>query len=114
VRRYGMRATSDAIKLTRAEANFRAMAFRIVYDHVFANVADLTARFAYAIAYSAREMNDRNLFQSWWAWTGGRSMKGLLESGHEPPAELRPFVESYLRAVGARARQTGDDVADLI
>jgi hypothetical protein len=40
---------------------------------VFANVEDLTARFVYAITYSARETNDRNLFQAWWAWTGGKA-----------------------------------------
>jgi hypothetical protein len=109
-----MNTASDMIHLSRAEANFRAMAFRIVYNNVFANVGDLTMRFACAIAYSARVMKDRRLFESWWAWTGGRSMKGLLESGNEPPEALRPFVESYLRAVEGRADQTGDDIADLI
>jgi hypothetical protein len=90
------------------------MAFRIVYEHVFADVAGLTARFACVIAYSARGMNARNLVESLVAWTRGRSMKGLLAAGNEPPPELRPFVESYLRTIGERARQTGDDVADLI
>jgi hypothetical protein len=109
-----MRNALPLIKISRAEANFRTMAFRIVYDHLFANVADLTTRFACAIAYSAGEMNDRHLFESWWAWTKGRSMKRLLETGSAPPADLQPFVESYLRAIGARARQTGDDIEDLI
>jgi hypothetical protein len=109
-----MPATLDSSRLTKAEAHFRAMAFRIVYNQVFANVDNLTTRFAFAIAYSAREINNPDLFQSWWAWTGGKSIKGLIDSGHEPPAQLRPFVESYLRALGERARQTGDDVDDLI
>src|SRR5258708_39197405 len=109
-----MRTRHDSIKLTKAEAHFRAMAFRIVYNRVFANVRNLTTRFACAIAYSAREINDPRLFQIWWAWTGGKSVKGLLASGKEPPAELRPFVESYLQAVGERAQETGDEVADLI
>ena len=109
-----MRIASDSIQLTRAEATFRTMAFRIFYDRVFANVEDLAARFVYAITHSAREMNDRNLFQAWWAWTGGKGMKGLLETGNEPPAELRPFVEAYLNAVGDRAKQTGDELTDLM
>jgi hypothetical protein len=90
------------------------MAFRIFYDHVFGGIADMTTRFACAIAYSAREMNDRSLFQTWWEWTEGRRMKSLLESGKEPPAELRPFLEAYRSAVSERARQTGDEVADLM
>ena len=109
-----MRLASDSITVTKAEGMFRAMAFRIVYNGVFADIADLTTRFAYAIAYSAKEMSDRTLFQTWWTWTRGRSMKGLLESGNEPPAALRPFVDAYLNAIGERARETGDDVADLI
>ena len=109
-----MQATSNLINLTKAEAVFRTMAFRIFYDRVFANVEDLTARFLYAITSSAREMKDRNLFQAWWAWTRGKGMKGLLDSGNEPPPELRPFVVAYLNAVGERAKQTGDDIADLI
>jgi hypothetical protein len=100
--------------MTKAEAEFRAMAFRIVYDGVYATVDDLTTRFACAIAYSARAINDGRLFESWWAWTRGRSIKGLLASGNEPPAELRPFVDSYLLAVGERARETGDTLHDLI
>jgi hypothetical protein len=106
--------TSNSIKLTRAEATFRAMAFRIVYDGVFGGIADPTTRFAAAIAYSAREMNDRNLFSTWWAWTGGKSIKGLLKRGQEPPSELRPFVNAYLKATSERARQTGDDTVDLL
>jgi hypothetical protein len=109
-----MQATTKAIHVSRAEANFRAMTFRIVYNHVFANVSNLTARFAYALAYTARDMKNRELVDAWWQWTRGRGMKGLLESGHHPPPELQPFVESYLRAIGERARQTGDDVADLM
>ena len=109
-----MQIAIDSISPTKAEAIFRTMAFRIFYNRVFANVEDLTARFVLAITSSAREMNDRNLFQAWWTWTRGRGMKGLLESGNEPPPELRPFVEAYLNAVGDRAKQTGDDVADLI
>ena len=110
-----MQVTSNSIKLTKAEAIFRTMAFRIVYNRVFAKVEDPTARFVYAITYSARSsINERNLFEAWWAWTQGKGMKGLLDSGNEPPAELRPFVEAYLNAVGERAKQTGDDVRDLI
>ena len=104
----------DSNQLTDPEAHFRAMAFRIVYNDVFAHIADLTTRFACAIAYSAGEIIDRNIFQIWWAWTGGRSITGLLKSGSEPPAELRPFVERYLRALGKRARETGDHVEDLL
>jgi hypothetical protein len=114
VEQNDMRTTLDPVNLTKAEAHFRAMAFRIVYNHVFANVGDLTARFACAIAYSAREINARHLFQIWWGWTGGKSVKGLLDSGQEPPPELRPFVESYLQALGERAKETGDPVEDLL
>jgi len=109
-----MQIASDSINVTKAEAMFRAMAFRIAYNGVFADIADLTTRFAYAIAYSAKEMSDRYLFQTWWTWTQGKSMKGLLEPGKEPPIALRPFVDAYLRAVGERAKETGDDVADLM
>jgi hypothetical protein len=109
-----MLTASNPINVTKAEAIFRAMAFRIVYNGVFAGIADLTTRFACAITYSAKEMNDRTLFQIWWTWTQGRSMKGLLQSGQEPPAALRPFVDAYLRATGERARETGDDVAELM
>jgi hypothetical protein len=59
-------------------------------------------------------MSDRTLFQTWWTWTQGRSMKGILASGQEPPVALRPFVDAYLRAMGERARETGDNVADLM
>jgi hypothetical protein len=107
-------AASEPVSLSKAEAMFRAMAFRIVYNGVFADIADLTARFGCAIAYSSKEMSDRTLFQTWWTWTRGRSMKGLLESGQVPPVVLRPFVDAYLRAIGERARETGDDVADLM
>jgi hypothetical protein len=41
-------------------------------------------------------------------------MKGLLDSGNEPPVALRPFVDAYLRAIGERAKQTSDAVGDLI
>ena len=109
-----MLTASDPINVTKAEGMFRAMAFRIVYNGVFADIADLTTRFASAIAYSAKEMSDPSLFQSWWAWTQGKNMKRLLKSGQEPPVELQPFVDAYLKAVGERARETGDDVADLL
>jgi hypothetical protein len=109
-----MRITPDSIRLTKAEAAFRAMAFRIFYNQVFAGITDLTARFARAIAYSAGEMSDRSLFQTWWEWTEGKSMKGLLASGKQPPPQLRPFVEAYVSAIGERAKQTGDEITDLI
>ena len=41
-------------------------------------------------------------------------MKSLLKSGAEPPAELRPFVASYLQALGERAKQTGDELEHLL
>jgi len=106
--------TPDFVELTEAEAQFRAMAFRIAYNDLRTHVNDLATRFAYAIAHSARKMMDRNLFEIWWAWTRGRSITSLLQSRSEPPAELRPFVESYLGATRERARETGDPVEDLI
>ena len=108
-----MRPTPDSTKLTKAEARFRALAFRMFYNNVYAGVGNPVTRFACAIAYSAGEIHDRRLFQVWWAWTEGRSIKALLDSGKQPPEELRPFVESYMRALGERANQTGDDVQDL-
>ena len=109
-----MPAALDSIQHANAEAQFRAMAFRIVYDGVYANVADLATRFACAITYSARAIEDPQICRKWWSWTRGRSIRGLLRAGHEPPAELRPFVESYLHAIENRARQTGDPAEDLI
>jgi len=109
-----METTRDSIKLSKAEAHFRSMAFRIVYNQAFANVGDLTTRFACAIAYSAQEIGDPRLFQIWWAWTGGKSIKALLCSGQEPPPELRTFVGSYLWAIGERARETGDPLEELM
>jgi hypothetical protein len=108
-----MRHRPDSRKLTKAEARFRFLAFRMFYDNVFHHVGNPATRFACAVASSAGEIHDRRLFHIWWAWTEGRSIKGLLDSGKEPPEELRPFVESYMRALGERAKQTGDDVQDL-
>ena len=104
----------DFIEMTQAEVQFRAMAFRIAYNDLLEHVDDLATRFAYAIAYSARKMVDRNLIEIWWAWTRGRSITGVLQSGSEPPADLQPFVVSYLRALEKRAKQTGDDVEHLL
>jgi hypothetical protein len=109
-----MRSRHDSIELSKAEAHFRTMAFRIVYNQVFAHIENLTTRFACAIAYSGREIIDQNLLDIWWSWTGGRSVRSLLKSGNEPPAELRPFVESYLHALGERAKQTGDELEHLL
>lgn len=84
-----MRIATDPINVnvTKAEAMCRAMGFRIVYNGVFADIADLTTRFACAIAYSAKEMSDRTLFQSWWTWTGGKSMKAFWSQAKNP----RPY-----------------------
>ena len=109
-----MQSTIESAKVTKAEAHFRAMAFRIAYNNIFADVGDVAMRFGCAIAYSAKEILNQQLIETWWAWTGGKSVKLLLDCGKEPPAELRPFVQSYLRALGERARQTGDSVTDLI
>jgi hypothetical protein len=109
-----MRATLDAITQSKAAAHFRAMAFRIVYEQVCASVGDPALRFPRAITYSVREFGNRHLLEIWWAWTKCKSFKGPLKAGQEPPAELRPFVESYLQAIRERAKHTGDDVDDLI
>ena len=113
-REVAVNSTPKLLNLVQAEADFREMAFRIVYHRMFANITDLATRFACALVYSAKEMKDRTLFEIWSQWTGGKPIKSLLSAGKEPPAELRPFVESYLRAVRERAQETGDEVAELI
>lgn len=109
-----MHVAIDSIEVQKAEARFRQMAFSIAYNHIFGTVANLTARFVYAIAYSARPIKDKSLFRAWWQWTRGKSIKKLLSEGSQPPPELRPMVESYLEAVKKREAETGDEPNSLL
>lgn len=57
-----------ASEIQRAEAEFRALAFRVAYDQVYAAIRDKTERFAMAIHLSAQPIPDdrRGTMLNWY------------------------------------------------
>ncbi len=89
--------------LNTPERHFRHIAFLIAYHNIYTNVQDPLVRFGKALVYSIQPIRDYRMMKAFISWLGGHvggtNAKTLLDEGIEPPAILRPMIDSYRRAM---------------
>jgi len=101
-------------KIELYESGFRAMCFHVAYNHFYHLVADNTLRFAYALCHSSLPIKDRETVEAWYKWSKGKTIKEMMNHGHEIPKSLKPIVNSYFSAIKKRAKENKEDVNYLL